>query len=252
MSVDREKGRVTLDHKEVPGYMPAMVMPFRVKAAWALEALDAGQTVQADLVVVGDQSWLDNISISSASGAPSLPSKVEGAVEPIVGTPATDFRLVNQRNEPVSMATYAGTVVVVTFIYTRCPLPDFCPRMSTNFSSAREALAREPKVASRTSFLSVSIDPEFDTPEVLSRYAERYASDGPAGPPRWDFLTGTAEQIRSLAGSYGLGYETDQGQIVHNLRTVVISPDGRISQVFRENDWTPDTLVDAIRQTLDK
>ena len=244
VAVDVEAQRVTIRHDPIAGYMDAMTMPFHVADVRMMPALEPGRLVNADLVVSGSSSWLENIVVSTAPGPPSLPSRVEGSTEPTPGAPAPDFTLVDEHGKPATLARYAGKAVALTFIYTRCPLPDYCPLMTNNFAAVQAALATDSKLVEATELLSVSIDPEYDTPEVMLEYGRRWAGDADGRiPANWSFLTGKPADVRKMAESYGLVYEVESGQVVHTLRTAVIAPDGRLVHVYRGNEWKPEEVV---------
>jgi protein SCO1/2 len=225
--------------------MPAMTMPFRVKDAWVMSALKPGYSVTADLVVAGPKSWIENVVVTTASGPPGQPSRIEGASEPTPGEPAPPFSLVNQDGKPVTLESLRGKAVALTFIYTRCPLPDYCPLMSDNFAAVDLALRGNAAVYERSRLLSITIDPVYDTPAVMKAYSKTYAPDARA-LTHWDFVTGVPGEVRRVALSYGLVYETENDQIVHSLRTAVIAPDGKLVKVFRGNDWKPEDVAAAI------
>jgi protein SCO1/2 len=139
-----------------------------------------------------------------------------------------------------------GAVRVITFIFTRCPLPDYCPLMNQRFAELDAALAREPALARRVTLLSVTLDPAYDTPEVLKPYSGPYL-DNLASVRRWDFVTAESETIRELAAFMGLVYRSESDQIVHSLRTAVVGPSGTVTKMLRGNDWEAAELVDAVR-----
>lgn len=252
VSVDKERQRVVLAHEEVPGYMPAMTMPFRVKDRWVVDALEPGRQVQADLVVAGGGSWIENVTITTATGEPSAPSMIEGSVEPTQGAPAPPVDLVDHEARRISLADFEGKAVVLTFIYTRCPVPDYCPLMTENFAVAEREMRGDPRLAGSVQLISVSIDPEFDTPEVMREYARRVAGDERGAIPRnWTFATGSPDEVRKVAQSYGLVYESANGEVVHTLRTALIAPDGSLHRIYRGNEWKPaDLLADLAALTL--
>ena len=233
VSVDRSQGQVTLDHEEIKGYMGAMVMPYAVKDAWAWGVLAPGQTVRATLVVRGDRSWIEGLSISQAE--PSRPSSVARSPEPAAGDAVPDFALVNQDGRRIHLGQYRGLPLVVSFIYTSCPLPDYCPRTSANFAALHAALG------AKAHLLLISFDPDGDTPAVLRAYGRRYLNPPEFG--QWEFATGTPEEIRKVAVWFGLSYWKESGQIVHSLRTALVGPDGRIRRVYTDNRWTPAQVV---------
>ena len=250
VSVDTDKGRVTIDHAEIPGYMPAMTMPFRVKDQWVLEAVKPGSGIAASLVVEGKGSWLENVVVTSAPGTMGSPSTVEGATEPIVGDPAPAFRLTTHRDREVTLVTLRGSIVVVTFIFSRCPLPDYCPLMTDNFVTIDRAVLADPVLAARVRLLSITIDPEFDTPAILRVHAGEVAKIDGRVPENWDFATADPAVIRKVAESYGLVYGKEDGQIVHSMRTALIGPDGRLLKVYRGNEWKPEEVLADVRGAL--
>lgn len=252
LEVDQSRQRVTVKHDAIEGFMPAMSMPFRVKDTRFFEALEPGRAITADLVVAGKSSWLENIVVTTTPGPPSLPSLVEGSTEPTPGEPAPPFSLVDENGRTVSLHELRGKAVAMTFIYTRCPVPDYCPLMTDNFSQIARRLDANPQLASRTELVSISIDPEYDTPEVLRSYALKYAADGHGRvPANWTFLTGSPAAIRTVAQSYGLVYERDGDQVVHTLRTAIVAPDGRLVKVYRGNEWKPEEIVDDLTAAVE-
>lgn len=249
VAVDKQTAHVTIAHEAIPGYMAAMTMPYRVKDRWALDVLAPGSRVQATLVVAGNHSWLQDLVITKGSSntAPTLASMSN----PQPGDPVPQFALVNQDGRKFSLAQYHGRALALTFIYTRCPLPDYCPLMNSNFQKLDALLAREPALYQKTHLLTISFDPENDTPEVLrsfgAHYAGKTANDGFA---HWDFATGKPGEIKRMALFFGFNYWPESGQIVHSLSTAVIRPDGRIQRIYRGNDWTPEQILSDLRGLL--
>jgi protein SCO1/2 len=247
VEVDREHRTVTVAHEEIPGYMAAMTMPFQVRDDWAFTALKPGRQIAATLVVQGGRSWLENLSVSEGAGDAGAVT-VAKAPAGAIGSEIPDFTLSNQDGRLIRMSQFRGSALLVTFIYTRCPLPDYCPLMTNHFLSLYRSLVKEEPLLARTHLLTVSFDPAFDTPAVLREYAERYLrGEATDAFNRWDFATGTAEEIRKMAGYFGLEYWSEGGQIVHSLRTAVISPDGKLVRLYSGNDWTPGDLLREVR-----
>ena len=252
VSVDQAKRQVTIAHEEVRGYMAAMAMPFAIKdkELWALGVLAPGDQVSADLVVDGASSWLENLVIAKESVADPGAQRGAGGGEPRPGDEVPDFMLVNQDGKRVNLRGYRGKALLLTFIYTRCPLPDYCTLMSNNFAAIDQELRKDPTLYARTHLLSVSIDPEYDTPKVLRSYGAahtgNYSSETFA---HWEFASGTSEQVKEVAQFFGLTYWQDSDQIVHSLRTAVIAPDGKIFKIYHGNEWKPDEVVRDL-QTL--
>jgi protein SCO1 len=243
---------VRITHEEIPDYMPAMTMPFTVKDTALLNALSAGDSVQFQLAVTDDDSWIahiEKIAGDSANASPvadssnaSLQDREADRVQ--VGEVVPDFKLVNQDGHPVHLSDFRGKAVLLTFIYTRCPLPNFCPLMSRNFAELEKRLSKE--FAGNYQLLSISMDSEFDTPLVLKQYARRYN----ANAQDWTFATGDAGQIEAVARLMGLYYVKENGLISHDLRTALIGPDGRLVHLWKSNVWTPYEVQRFVRETL--
>jgi len=238
VSVNRDRGQVTLEHEAIPGYMGAMTMPFNVREEWALEALLPGQSVEATLVVQQDRSWIENIRISGTESieepGASLPLPEPGDVVP-------DFGLVNQDNRQIHLHQYRGRPLLLTFIYTRCPLPDYCPLMSGNFAAIHYRLKSLPQSDEVPRLLTISFDTDYDTPSVLREYAARYMR--PVRFDQWEFATGSPEQIREITGYFGLVYRKETDQIVHSLVAALIDADGALVRLYQGNQWRPDEVL---------
>jgi protein SCO1/2 len=245
VEVDREHGEIGIAHEEIPGFMDAMTMSFPV-AEWVLGAAAPGDTINAELVVTGSKTRLENVSLSKAPGPndPDPDNIVEGAPP---GTLIPDLTFTNQTNHLVRLRDLDNGLRVVTFIFTRCPLPDYCPLMNQRFQELDAELASEPELARRVSLLSVTLDPDYDTPEVLNTYSKPYLTDD-LNVRRWDFATAEPGVIRELAQFVGLVYRSESDQIIHSLRTAVIDPSGKVVRVFRGNDWKAGELRDALRE----
>ena len=238
VSVNKDRGQVTLAHEAIEGYMNAMTMPFNVKDDRALSVLSPGQRVDAVLVVQGDRSWIEDLRISGAETVEN-PEDVLPLPEP--GDSVPDFGLLNQDNRPIHLHQYRGRPLLITFIYTRCPLPDYCPLMSGNFAAIHHSLQSLPASDQAPHLLSVSFDTDFDTPSVLREYAGRYMR--PVLFDRWEFATGSPEEIRAITGYFGLAYQKESGQIIHSLVTALIGPDGRLVRLYQGNQWRPAQIL---------
>jgi protein SCO1 len=245
--VDAGQKLLTLDHQDIPGYMPAMIMPFPVKDDRLLKAAAPGDEVTASLVVTRNDYWLEDVVVTRRTPEGARPAARPQPREPEPGEALPDVALVNQDGRKIRLADYRGRALALTFIYTRCPLPDFCPLMSRNFEAASKALAAEPALQARTHLLSISFDTGHDTPPVLRAYGRNFAGDGPRAFAHWEFASGGDAEIRKLGSSLGLDYDPDQGMWVHNLRTAVVGPDGTLVRSFRGSDWKPEDLVADLR-----
>jgi protein SCO1/2 len=246
VSVDRQLHEVTIAHQSIPGYMEAMTMPYAMKEDWALGVLKPGDEITATLVLEDGHSWLQEPVITEeaadAEGAKGAPS----AGEPKKGDQVPDFTLLNQDSARIHLSQYKGQSVVLTFVYTRCPLPDYCPLMSLNFAELNKDLRQDPALYGKTLLLTVTIDPRNDNPQVMRAYGTGYSTEAASGDfQHWEFATGTETEIKSVAEYFGLRFWSDSGQIVHSLRTAVIGPDGKLIKLYRGNDWkAPDIMAD--------
>ena len=249
-SLDADGTTVHIEHEEIPGYMPSMTMPFTVKDPTELRGLKAGDAVKFRLVVTKDDSWiadlakLDQAPADMAKPVPAAPAEASAADPVAIGSPVPDFTLTDQNGESFHLRDYRGQAVLVTFIYTRCPLPNYCPLMSRNFASLQARLSKE--FPGKFHLLSVSFDPAFDTPQVLKDYAARYNRD----EKTWSFACGTPAQVDRVAQLFGLLYKPEGGVITHDLRTALISPEGRLVHIWRSNVWTPFEVQRRVRETM--
>jgi protein SCO1 len=251
LAVDAAEKTLRIAHEEIPNYMPAMAMPLSVKDWAVVKGIAAGDTVQFELRVTPDDSWIARLEKIPAEAAitqppgtspPSLEALEAERVR--AGERVPDFTLLDQEGKTIHLQDFRGKAVLLTFIYTRCPLPNFCPLMSKNFAELQQRLSKE--FPGKYHLLSVSMDPEFDRPEVLLEYAARYD----AKATDWSFATGDASAIQFVAGLVGLYFQKENGLISHDLRTALIGPDGRLVHLWKSNVWTPYELQRAVRETL--
>jgi protein SCO1/2 len=247
IAVDRAKGEVTVEHGDIVGYMPAMTMPFPLRDADALKTVEAGDRIQASLVITDDEFWLDAPVITKGQPGVSATASPSGASEPQPGAAVPEVKLVNQDGRAINTRQFKGRALVVTFIYTRCPLPDYCPLMSANFARLNSALEGDPEARRRTHLLSVTLDPEYDRPEVLRSYGTTYAG---GKFDHWDFATGDPQEVRRLAEFFGLMYKPDGGQVIHSLRTAIVTPDGKLYKIYRGNEWKPEEVLSDLQGAL--
>jgi len=256
VSVDKAERRVTLEHENIPGYMDAMTMPFaiRKKDDWAMEVLKPGQHMTATLVVDEGLSWIENIVITQeSSSAASTGEASETSREATPGEAVPNFSLINQDGKQIRLAEYRGRALLLTFIYTRCPQPDYCPLMSSNFAAIEKELKKDQSVYERTHLLSISFDTEHDTPKVLKSYGGAYTENYTSETfSHWEFATGSAEEVRQVAEYFGLRYNKESKEIIHGLRTVIIAPDGKVHKVYRGNEWKPEEILRDLHSLLNK
>lgn len=237
---------LSVAHEDIEGLMDAMTMDFHVQDPWVLKAAGPGDRITATLVLDGARSWLETVALTKADSSSATLPAADVAVAP--GTPLPDVAFTNQHGVAVRPSSYAGRAAVYTFIYTRCPLPDFCPLMMqrlNDLAARLEAAGRRDDVW----LLAVTLDPAFDTPPVLEAYGDRLlaATDPARRYARAALLTGDVDAIRTFASTFQLTFEQDGEGIVHGLRTVVVDADGRVVRTFRGSDWTVDELLSSLR-----
>jgi len=246
--VTPEKNIVRIKHEAVPGYMGAMTMDFSVRDKKELEGLEAGYPVEFRMLVTDTDGWIDQIrktgpktNVLPTSG----PVRIVREVEPLAeGDPLPDLTFTNQLGQAFSISQYKGQALAIEFLFTRCPFPTFCPLLANNFGEAQKALAEKAGGPTNWQLLTITFDPEFDTPAVLKNYAEMHRYD----PKHWTFATGNLEQITTFGQQFGLAFWRDEPNSLpnHNLRVAVINHDGRVRKIIVGNEWKSEELVDEM------
>jgi protein SCO1/2 len=238
VAVDSGSREITVAHGDIPELMSGMTMPFQVGRSedWIFGKIGPGDQIHATLVMT-DHAELQDISFSRGSDAEG--DGTSNLRIPETGDSVPDFKMVNQSGQAIRLDQFRGKPLLLTFIYTRCPVPDFCLLMSNNFSEVLKQLQNRPAAFAKAQLLSISIDPDYDTPAVLHSYGERYVGKTDPSFEHWQFASGSAEQVRKVANFFGLSYNDKQGQIVHTLQTVLIGPDGKVVKVYTGNQWKP-------------
>ncbi|HKP70357.1 MAG TPA: SCO family protein [Pyrinomonadaceae bacterium] len=249
ISVDREKKTAKIDHEEIKGYMAAMEMEFPIHEDWVWDDLTPGSEIKATLVVdnsAKDPYWLEKIGILAAPKPGQAAPPVDERFAQI-GKEIPDFQLTNQDGKRISTKDFRGKALAITFIYAKCPLPDYCIKMSVNFSDAANRVMSEPEARDKFRLLTISFDPERDTPAKLKEYGLGYlGKDAKPDFSVWQLAVGSDKEVRSIADFFGLRYEvdpTDKTQFNHSLRTAVIAPDGKVTKIFSGNEWSADDLI---------
>jgi protein SCO1/2 len=232
---------VVIQHEAISNYMAAMTMPFKVKTPEELAGLHRGDEVSFQLHVTEVESWVDGIT---KIGAVSLPPIQTPAHSPTNQPhhPLLDYKFTNELGQAGSLNDFRGQALAITFFYTRCPIPEYCPRLSKNFQEAQQKLESLPGAPANWHLLSVSFDPEFDSPQLLKAYGNSYQYD----PKHWSFLTGPADKIGELARQSGVSYESDAGTINHNFRTLIIDANGHLQMIFPTSGDLSDQIVAEI------
>lgn len=246
IAINKTEKTATINHDAIPGYMESMTMDFTVKNQSDLDKMKPGDRITGDLVVTDTASWIEITAITQGGSELTPTTIVPG--EPKPGDEVPDFTLVNQDGKPIRLSQYRGKALALTFIYTRCPDPTQCSLMSSNFAAIDKELAREPAVTETTHLLSITFDPEYDTPKVLRSYGASHTgrySDEPF--KHWEFATGTAEQVKSIAEYFGVrsfkDSSTGKEELIHSLRTAVIDRHRKLVKLYRGNEWKPTDLA---------
>jgi protein SCO1/2 len=246
VSTDAAKGEVTLDHEAIPGFMEAMTMPYKLQDASILVELHPGDVITSDVLVSQDQDaeiLLDHIVVVAQAKPDYTPSASYHVPEP--GDAVPDFKLRNQDGRPIHLAQFKGKSLLVTSIYTRCPSPDFCPRVTRNFAALEKMLAANPGLYAESHLLSVSFDPEHDTPERLRAYGAMYmGSDAKNAFAHWEFAVPEKTVLAEMAKFFDLGMTTEADTtITHTLSTTLIGPNGKVVRFYPGNEWTPEQVL---------
>jgi len=253
LSVDKPNQSATISHEEIKDYMEAMTMPYKLKDAWPLDVMKPGDGIQATLVVTDDSYWLEDVVVTQKSATSTSAPAVENSSLPKPGAVIPDFRLVNQDGKPVRLAQYRGKALLLTFIYTRCPLPDYCTLMSNNFAVIDRELQKDAALYKRTHLVSISFDPEFDTPKVLRSYGASHTGNYDRETfSHWEFVTGDALEVKKMAQFFGFTYVPDKDQIIHSLQTALIAPDGKLAKLYSGNEWKPSDVLRDISSIIEK
>jgi protein SCO1 len=251
ISIDTQTESANIDGDLVQGFMQPMEMAYKIKPASALRQLSPGDSISAEVVVVDhdprdenadSDDWLENVKVTGHTAQP--PANAPNAMHtPSAGEDVPDFSFTNQNGRRISISQYRGKVLLITFIYTRCPFPDFCPRMSNNFDEIYKQLGSNPALAN-THLLSISFDPEHDTPKVLRDYGFSVAHEHDAALfRRWEFASAPAADLPKIADFFALTVKPENGLITHNLSTAVIGPDGKIVSWYHGGDWQVSDLI---------
>ncbi len=251
ISTDAQSESALIDGDNIPGFMDPMAMSYKIKPVSVLRELAPGDSISAEVVVLPPnpkdenaegESWLENVKVTAHAKAP--PAKGPNAMHiPAPGEKVPDFAFTNQDGRRVSLDQFRGKVVLVTFIYTRCPFPDFCPRMSRNFNEIYKQLPSNPSLDG-AQLLSVSFDPGHDTPKVLRAYGYSVAHTHDASLfRRWQFVAPTEGDLAALADFFALTVKPEGGMITHSLSTAVIGPDSRIISWYHGSEWQVSDLI---------
>jgi protein SCO1 len=250
INIAQDRRVATIHNQAIPNYMMEMTMDFPIKNTNELNGISPGDKINFTLVVGQDDEWIQNIRrvahlAGTATNGMSMQAKASDPVltELVPGDTMPDGVLTDEDGRQIHFSDFRGRAVVFTFFYSRCPLPNFCPLMNRNFAAARDLVASTTGAPTNYEFLSISFDPVNDTPQMLKNYAALFRSQDAS---HWLFATMATNSLATLAPALDLMVVHQGDSISHNLRTVVLDPQGRISRQFDGNQWTPQELADAV------
>ncbi len=255
VSVEPAKHIITVAHEEIKDYMPSMTMPFAVKGGdWVFGVVKPGDRIAAAYVVDGTDSWLEEVVITQEGSAES--TSATGTALPKPGDEVPNYRLVNQDGDAIRIHDYKGKALLLTFIFTRCQDPNQCTLMSGNFANIHQELQKQADGRNKTHLLSITFDPEYDTPKVLRSYGSAYTGKyADETFDHWEFASGSADEVKTIAQYFGMRYHKDEAgkeQMVHTLATALIGPDSKLVKIYRGNEWTPEEVLADLKSAADE
>jgi protein SCO1 len=257
LKVDKPHRTLLVSCQSIPGYMDAMVMPFSVHQSKELAGIVPGVAIDFTLVADERAAYAEDIHVHDFEtleqdplGARRL-KLLDTIVAPAAQTPlinvgqhVPDFALVDQNSQPVTLAQFSGKVVAITFMYTHCPLPNFCFRLTNNFGRLQKRFAQQ--MGRDLVLLSVTFDPQHDTPEILAKYGDIWKAD----PKGWRLLTGPQPDIEKLCHELGMNFWPDEGIMAHSLHTVILDRHGNLAANLEGNEFAADQLGDLVQTVM--
>ncbi len=253
VSVDRAAKKAKVEHEEIPGFMEPMTMDFPIHEDWIWDDLTPGSEIRAELVVdnaAAEPFYLEKVAILAAVD-PNRPVPINDNFAQL-GKPVPVFNLVDQDGKKFTFKDYEGKTLALTFIYRDCPLPEYCIKMSRNFSDLANVIAADDTMKDKYRLLSISFDPARDTPAKLKAYGEGYLGKNAKDDLSvWQLAVGTDAEVRKIADFFGLQYKVDEQDktvINHSLITAVIGPDGTVRKIFKGNEWANSDLLAAMKE----
>jgi protein SCO1/2 len=239
--------QVTVKHSNIAGFMAAMTMPYLVKDTQGFQEVQPGDRITADVVVSGDNIyWLEHLTVKDKTGRAPVPSLASHVLLP--GERVPDVTITNQKGKSLHLSEFRGKAVLITFVYTRCPFPNFCPRISSEFAAIRKEMAKTPEYYEKTHLISISLDPLYDTPPVMWKYGLSYLANDPTGFEQWDFVSTSPGDLRRLATAFGLEYFEQENLIPHSMNTILLATDGTVFRYWPGNEWNTSEVIAALRQ----
>jgi protein SCO1/2 len=244
-----DRSTIEIQHENIPDFMPSMTMPFVTRDPKQIADLRTGDAISFRIAVTKKDFWIENVKkirredVNVAEPKRTSPVSADRDARLTEGDKMPPFTLTNQNGERISLDTFHGNSLVLTFVFTRCPVPNFCPRMSNNFGELQETIKSSTGTLANARLLSVTLDPAYDTPKILSDYAAFHHADSKI----WSFATGDEKEIDSLTRAFSVYRQNEGGTISHGLATALINKEGRIDKIWRGNAWTPAEIIKEIQ-----
>jgi protein SCO1/2 len=243
----KQTGELTVEHEAIPGFMPAMIMTYKVTIPATLDEVQPGDEISADVLATSNDAafTLDRVKVTGQSRE-ALHAGTLPAHRLLIGETVPDIPLVNQDGTTLHLQELRGKALLVTFIYTRCPMPTACPRISSRFAQVNKELSRDPLAYRDSHLLSVSLDPAYDTPSILRNYGLAYLDNNRTGFSHWEFATTQPDYLKRLALALGLEYTVEGGQIVHSMQTILVGRNGDVIKSWSGSDWDTNEVVASV------
>ena len=243
--MEEDPSMMIIAHEEIPGFMPRMIMPFRALDPTEFASLEPGMVVTFDFHVADHESWVTGVKVVGGNGAITFEAPKPDSTESLsVGDTLPDYAFTDENGKAMTLGEFRGMPVAITFVFSRCPVPEYCPRMMSQFSAVLERLKTTAKAPAAFRLLTISFDHEFDTPEILKAWGAAFGHR--PGQP-WSLLSTTeGDIIDDLSSRIGLRFGEVDGTIQHNLRTLVLNPDGTIRRLFTDENWTMEEMVSEL------
>jgi protein SCO1/2 len=244
-----DRSTIEIEHENIPGFMPSMTMPFVARNQKEVADLKTGDAISFRMNVTKKDFWIDQVKkvqrdeVHVAEPHPKSTVSPTNSARLREGDPMPALSLTDQDGKQISLKTLRGQRFVLTFVFTRCPVPTFCPRMSNNFSELQTAIKSDKGGLANTHLLSITLDPSFDTPDILKQYSDSHAADAKI----WSFATGDPKEIDALTRAFSVYVQTEGGTISHGLATALVNANGKIEKIWRGNAWMPAEVLEAIR-----
>jgi protein SCO1/2 len=246
--ISPDRTTLEIQHENIPDFMPSMTMEFLPRDQKEIANLKLGDAISFLLTVTKNDFWIDHVNKIAREEVNVRDPKPQGAPEPESprlheGDSLPHFSLRDENGKPITVETFRGQPLVVTFVFTRCAVPNFCPRMTSQFSELQNSIKAETGIAARTHLLSITLDPAFDTPQILKQYGAHSNED----PAVWSLATGDPKEIDALTQAFSVYRQNEGGTISHGLATAMVDGNGTILKIWRGNAWTPDDVIKELR-----